>query len=87
MAEVKKISNKSIIGIVKSNKMDKSIVIQVVTKKKDKNYPKLVKVTSSFMAHDEKNCAKIGDKVKIVSTRPLSKQKSWRLVEVLPKKS
>ncbi|MDD4202087.1 MAG: 30S ribosomal protein S17 [Candidatus Omnitrophica bacterium] len=86
MEESKKIFNKSIIGTVKSNKMNKSIVVQVVTHKKHKNFPKLVQVTRSFMAHDEKNSAKVGDRVKIVSTRPLSKLKSWRLVEILPEK-
>ncbi len=86
MAEIKQLKNKTIIGHVSSAKMDKTVVVKVVTKKRDKNYPKLVKVTQTFKAHDEKNIAKEGDKVKIVSARPLSKTKRYRLVEVIPEK-
>jgi small subunit ribosomal protein S17 len=86
VAEAKQISNKSVTGIVKSDKMDKSIVVKVETKKKHKEYPKLVKSATTFMAHDEKNIAKIGDKVKIVSARPYSKNKKWRLVEIISEK-
>jgi len=73
------------IGVVKSNKMDKSIVVAVMRKVKHPKYGKFVNKTSNFMAHDEKNECSIGDTVKIAETRPLSKTKNWRLVEVLEK--
>jgi len=72
-------------GVVKSNKMDKSIVVSVIRKVKHPKYGKFLKKTSSFVAHDEKNECSIGDTVKIAETRPLSKTKNWRLVEVLEK--
>lgn len=71
------------IGVVVSNKMDKSIVIAVKTKAKHPIYGKFVNKTSKFMAHDEKNECNIGDTVKIAETRPLSKNKNWRLVEII----
>jgi len=71
------------LGVVTSNKMDKSIVVQVERKMKHPIYGKFVKKTNKFMAHDEKNECKIGDTVKIAETRPLSKNKSWRLVEII----
>lgn len=70
------------IGKVVSDKMDKTIVVSVETYKKDSKYGKRVKYTKKFKAHDENNTAKIGDTVKIMETRPLSKDKCWRLVEV-----
>ena len=73
------------IGIVTSNKMDKSIVIAVERKVKHAKYGKFIKKTTRFMAHDEKNECSIGDKVKIAETKPLSKNKCWRLVEVIEK--
>ena len=73
------------IGIVTSNKMDKSIVVAVERKEKHPMYGKFVKKTSKFMAHDEKSECGIGDTVKIMETRPLSKSKCWRLVEILEK--
>ena len=73
------------IGIVTSNKMDKSIVVAVERKEKHPMYGKFVKKTTKFMAHDEKSECGIGDTVKIMETRPLSKNKCWRLVEVLEK--
>jgi small subunit ribosomal protein S17 len=73
------------IGVVKSNKMDKSIVVSVMRKVKHPKYGKFVNKTSSFVAHDEKNECSIGDTVKIAETRPLSKTKNWRLVQVLEK--
>ena len=73
------------IGKVSSNKMDKSIVVEVERRMKHAIYGKFVKKTSSFMAHDEGNEAGIGDTVKIMETRPLSKRKRWRLVEVIEK--
>ena len=69
------------IGIVLSNKMDKSIVVGVERKVKHPIYGKFVKKTTKFMAHDEKNDCSIGDTVKIMETRPLSKSKCWRLME------
>jgi small subunit ribosomal protein S17 len=78
-------SRKIKIGIVTSNKMNKSIVVSVVRRVKDRKYGKFVNKTSKFMAHDEKNECNIGDKVKIMETRPLSKRKCWRLVEILEK--
>jgi len=71
------------IGVVTSNKMTKSISVEVERKVKHKMYGKYVKKTSKFMAHDEKNDCNIGDTVKIMETRPLSKSKRWRLVEIL----
>ena len=68
------------IGVVISNKMDKSITIAVQSKVKHPMYGKFIKKTSKFMAHDEKNDCSIGDTVKIMETRPLSKNKNWRLV-------
>ncbi|HEU4965566.1 MAG TPA: 30S ribosomal protein S17 [Bacilli bacterium] len=70
-------------GKVVSDKMDKTIVVAVEEQKKHPLYGKLVKVTKKFKAHDENNTAKIGDIVKIMETRPLSKDKRWRLVEVV----
>lgn len=71
------------IGVVTSNKMTKSISVEVERKVKHKMYGKFVKKTSKFMAHDEKDECNIGDTVKIMETRPLSKSKRWRLVEIL----
>ena len=71
------------IGVVLSNKMDKSILVAVERKVKHPVYGKYVKATSKFMAHDEKNECQIGDTVKIMETRPLSKSKNWRLSEIL----
>lgn len=73
------------IGIVSSNKMNKSIVVAVERKVKHAKYGKFIKKTTKFMAHDETNICSIGDKVLIQETRPLSKNKNWRLVEVLEK--
>ncbi|PJA07242.1 MAG: 30S ribosomal protein S17 [Flavobacteriales bacterium CG_4_10_14_0_2_um_filter_32_8] len=71
------------VGLVMSNKMDKSIVISVERKVKHPIYGKFVKATTKFMAHDEKNDCNIGDTVKIMETRPMSKNKCWRLVEII----
>ncbi|NRF94986.1 30S ribosomal protein S17 [Paenibacillus frigoriresistens] len=73
---------KVLIGKVVSDKMDKTIVVAVETYKKHDLYHKRIKHTKKFKAHDENNQAKIGDTVKISETRPLSKDKSWRLVEI-----
>ncbi|MBX7093257.1 MAG: 30S ribosomal protein S17 [Flavobacteriales bacterium] len=71
------------IGVVTSNKMDKSIVVSVERKMKHPKYGKFVKRTKKFVAHDEKNECNIGDTVKIMETRPLSKTKCWRLIEIV----
>ncbi len=71
------------IGIVTSDKMDKTVVVAVERKVKHPKYGKFVKKTSKFVAHDEKNDCNIGDTVKIMESRPLSKIKNWRLVEIL----
>ena len=71
------------IGVVTSNKMDKSIVVSVVRKEKHPLYEKFVMKTSKFTAHDEKNDCNSGDTVKIMETRPISKNKCWRLVEII----
>ena len=71
------------IGLVTSNKMDKSIVVSIQRRVKHPLYGKFVKMTSKFIAHDKNNDCKEGDKVKIMETRPLSKRKNWRLVEII----
>ena len=71
------------IGVVVSNKMEKSIVIKVERKVKHPKYGKFIKKSTKFMAHDEKNECNIGDTVRIMETRPLSKNKCWRLVEII----
>lgn len=76
---------KSKIGLVVSDKMDKSITISVERLVKHVLYLKYFKKTSKFMAHDENNECGVGDTVKITETRPLSKSKRWRLVEVIAK--
>lgn len=76
---------KTLIGIVESNKMDKTIVVKVETSVKHPIYKKVVQRTYKLKAHDEENVCQIGDKVKVMETRPLSKDKRWRLVEVMEK--
>ena len=71
------------VGLVTSNKMDKSIVVSIERRFKHPIYGKFVKKTNKFMAHDEKNECNIGDTVRIMETRPLSKNKNWRLVEII----
>jgi small subunit ribosomal protein S17 len=71
------------IGVITSDKMDKSIVVSVLRKEKHAKYGKFVKKTSKFVAHDEKNECNQGDTVRIMETRPLSKRKCWRLVEII----
>lgn len=72
-------------GVVTSNKMDKSITVSVERRVKHPIYGKFVKKTTRFHAHDEKNECSIGDVVRIMETRPLSKTKRWRLVEIVEK--
>ena len=76
---------KTKVGIVSSNKMDKTITVKVERKIKHPLYGKFLKKSNSFHAHDEKNECSIGDTVKIMESRPMSKTKRWRLVEVLEK--
>jgi len=71
------------IGVVTSNKMDKSIVVSEVTRVKHPMYGKFVLKTKKYVAHDETNDCNIGDTVKIMETRPMSKSKRWRLVEII----
>jgi small subunit ribosomal protein S17 len=72
-------------GVVESDKMDKSVSVKVTRLVKHRTYGKYVKRTAKFMVHDPENNCNIGDKVKIVATRPLSKMKRWRLVEIVEK--
>ena len=76
---------KSRIGLVISDKMDKTVVVAVVDKVKHPLYKKYITQTKKFKAHDEENACGIGDKVKIVETRPLSKDKCWRVAEIIEK--
>ena len=71
------------VGIVLSNKMQKTIVVQIKRKTLHPLYGKVIKKIKKFKVHDEKNEAKVGDEVRIVETRPLSKEKRWRLVQIL----
>lgn len=76
---------KTRIGVVVSDKMDKTIVVAIKTKVRHPLYGKMVNPTRKFKAHDEQNECGIGDTVKIMETRPLSKDKRWRLVEIVEK--
>ena len=78
-------SRKVIIGKVVSNKMQKTIVVAVERKVMHPKYGKFIKMTSKFKAHDEKNECGVNDIVKLMETRPLSKDKRWRLVEIIEK--
>ena len=74
---------KELIGTVTSNKMDKTVVVSVETSVRHKLYGKIVKRTYKLKAHDEENQCKIGDRVRVMETRPLSKDKRWRLVDII----
>jgi len=76
---------KMVIGKVVSNKMEKSIVVEVIRKIPHPLYGKMVKKTSKFMAHDSENQCTVGDTVQICETRPLSKNKRWRIVKIIEK--
>ncbi len=76
---------KTMIGIVTSDKMDKTVVVSVEMREMDKTYGKIKKKTYKLKAHDENNECQVGDKVKVMETRPLSKDKRWRVVEVVEK--
>lgn len=85
MAELERARRRERIGHVVSNRMDKSITVAVDRQVKHSIYGKYITKTTKYMAHDENNEANIGDKVHIMSTRPLSKRKSWRLVDIVEK--
>ena len=76
-------AKRSFVGVVESDKMDKSIVVKITTKKMDRLYKKYVTRTKKYMAHDENNDAHEGDTVRIVECRPMSKKKSFRLAEIV----
>jgi len=76
---------KVMIGTVKSDKMDKTVVVAVETNVSHKVYGKTVKRTYTLKAHDENNSCQVGDRVKVMETRPLSKDKRWRVVEIVEK--
>lgn len=76
---------KSKVGVVTSTKMDKTITVSIERRLRHTKYEKFVKKTNSFMAHDERNECSLGDTVRIMETRPISKNKRWRLMEVLEK--
>ena len=80
---IKKTGNREFVGVVTSDKMDKTIVVQVSTKKLHPLYKKYVSRSKKYKAHDEKNDAHIGDTVRIQECRPVSKDKCWRLVEII----
>ena len=82
MQEKKK---RELIGVVVSDKADKTITVKVETYKKDPLYNKRVKYSKKYTAHDENNTAKVGDKVRLVATRPLSKTKRYELAEIIEK--
>ena len=71
------------VGVVKSNKMDKSVTVSIERKERHAMYGKFVKKSSTFVAHDDKNDCNIGETVRIMETRPLSKTKNWRVIEIL----
>ena len=74
---------KTRVGRVVSNKMDKTIVVAIEDRVQHPLYKKIMKTTTKLKAHDEENTCNIGDKVKVMETRPLSKDKRWRLVEII----
>ncbi|MFH1727876.1 MAG: 30S ribosomal protein S17 [Pseudomonadota bacterium] len=81
----RKVNKKTLVGRVKSNKMDKTVVVTVKRKVKHAQFKKYITTNSTYKAHDEKNECSIGDKVTIVETRPLSKDKRWRVSEIIEK--
>jgi len=72
-------------GVVVSDRMDKTVMVAVQTRRVHPLYKKAMTVTKKYMAHDANNGCKVGDKVRIMETRPLSKQKRWRVIEILSK--
>ena len=82
----KESKQKQRIGVVVSDKMDKTRVVSVASSARHPMYKKIIKTANKFKVHDEKNVSKMGDKVRIMETRPLSKEKRWRLIEVFSSK-
>ena len=76
---------KTRVGMVVSDKMDKTVVVAIIDNVKHPLYKKIVKRTVRLKAHDENNACKVGDRVEVMETRPLSKDKRWRLVEIIEK--
>ena len=76
---------KTRVGMVVSDKMDKTIVVAIIDNVKDPLYKKIVKRTVRLKAHDEKNECRVGDRVEVMETRPLSKDKRWRVIEIIEK--
>jgi len=85
LEQEKKVTRKTRIGVVVSNKMQKTITVAIERKVKHPIYKKYFKKTKKLVAHDEKNICNVGDLVKVMETRPLSKLKRWRLIEVIEK--
>ena len=85
MEQLERGNRKTRIGMVVSNSMNKTIVVEVVSSKKHPLYKKVVKSTKKFKAHDEKEEANVGDTVEIMETRPISKQKHFRLIRIVEK--
>ena len=76
---------KTMVGLVSSDKMDKTVVVSVVNNVKHPEYGKIIKRTYKLKAHDENNECHVGDRVRVMETRPLSKDKRWRVVEIIEK--
>ena len=76
---------KTMVGLVSSDKMDKTVVVSVVNNVKHPEYGKIIKRTHKLKAHDENNECHVGDRVRVMETRPLSKDKRWRVVEIVEK--
>ncbi|MFH1797841.1 MAG: 30S ribosomal protein S17 [Candidatus Omnitrophota bacterium] len=85
MVKNNKLKKKAIVGVVISDKMDKSVTIGWETRKRHPIYKKFVKQNNKLKAHDEKNAAKMGDLVRVIETRPISKDKNWKVVEIIEK--
>ncbi len=83
MAKKSNSNKKTIIGVVKSDKMDKSVTVEWETRKRHPIYKKFVRRSNKIKAHDEKNEAKTGDLVKIIETKPISKDKKWKVVQII----
>ena len=81
----KKSNRKKRVGIVVSNKMDKTVVVKVIRRVKHPIYKRIISLSKKYKAHDEKNICQIGDRVEILETRPLSKEKHWRVAKVIEK--
>ncbi|MBT9148605.1 MAG: 30S ribosomal protein S17 [Dehalococcoidia bacterium] len=80
-------NRRTLVGNVVSNKMDKTVVVMVTRRHQHPHYKKYIEESKKFKAHDETNACNVGDRVKIIETRPLSREKRWRVAEVLAKKA